>query len=80
LLNNSLGARFHPGPGTKYAGFGTFRARFVLAISSMPTFSTSCNLPRTGVNKAGTALPSLRLLALANRVVERRPYINNEGA
>jgi len=35
------GARFHPGSSTRYAGFGTFRARFVLAISSMPTFSTS---------------------------------------
>ena len=39
------------------------------------------SLPRTRLNKAGTAVPSLRLLALANRVVERRPpYINSEGA
>ena len=38
-------------------------------------------LPRTPVNKAGMAIPSLRLLKLANRVVERRPrYINSEGA
>jgi hypothetical protein len=39
------------------------------------------SLPRTRVNKAGMAIPSLRLLKLANRVVERRPrYIYSEGA
>ena len=32
------------------------------------------------VNKAGTALPSLRLLALANRVEGRPRYIDSEGA
>jgi len=38
-------------------------------------------LPHTRVNKAGTALPSLRVLALANRVVQKRPrYIDSEGA
>src|SRR5919112_2870263 len=30
-------------------------------------------LPRTPMNKAGTALPLLRVLALADRVVGRRP-------
>jgi hypothetical protein len=39
------------------------------------------SLPRTRANRAEMALPSLRLLALANRVVGRRPrYINSEGA
>jgi hypothetical protein len=31
------------------------------------------NLPRTLVNEAGTAVLSLRVLALANRVVKQRP-------
>jgi hypothetical protein len=39
-LKNPLGAPFHPRSGTKYADFGTSRARFVVAISSVPTFST----------------------------------------
>ena len=37
-------------------------------------------LPRTRMNKPGTAAPSLRLLALANKVVESSArYINSEG-
>src|SRR5215204_3983745 len=39
-LKNVLGARFDPRSDTKYAGFGAFGARFVVAIGSMPTFST----------------------------------------
>ena len=39
------------------------------------------HLPRTRVNKPGTAVPSLRLLARANKVVESSTrYINSEGA
>jgi len=39
------------------------------------------HLPRTRVNEAGTAVLSLHLLTLANRVVEQRPrYIDSEGA
>jgi hypothetical protein len=41
LLKNSLGTRFRPRSGTKHAGFGAFQARFVVAISSTPTFSTA---------------------------------------
>jgi hypothetical protein len=47
LLKNSLAVRFHPRSGTKQAGLGAFRARFVVAISSMATFSTGCLFPRT---------------------------------
>jgi hypothetical protein len=39
-LKNSLCARFHPRSGAKYAILGAFRAPFVVATSSMPTFST----------------------------------------
>jgi hypothetical protein len=42
LLKNSLGARIGPGVGTEYADLGAFRSRFVVAISSMSTFSTGC--------------------------------------
>jgi hypothetical protein len=38
LLKNALGARFHPRSETKYSEFGAFRARFVVVISSVPTF------------------------------------------
>jgi hypothetical protein len=41
LLKNTLGTRFRPRSGTKHAGFGAFEARFVVAISSTPTFSTA---------------------------------------
>jgi hypothetical protein len=41
LLKNALDARFHPISGIKDTDFGAFRAQFVVAISSMPTFSTS---------------------------------------
>ena len=51
VLKNSLGARFQSKPGTKCTDFGAPRARFVVAISSMPTFSTGWLLPRTRVNK-----------------------------
>jgi hypothetical protein len=40
LLKNSPAVRFHPRSGIKQAGLGAFRARFVVAISSMATFST----------------------------------------
>jgi hypothetical protein len=40
VLKNSLGARFHPESCTKYTDFWAFRARFGVAISSVPTFST----------------------------------------
>src|SRR5215211_6647748 len=47
LLKNSLYARFDLRSGTKLAVFGAFQARFVVAVSSMPTFSTgSCVLTR----------------------------------
>src|SRR5918999_239267 len=47
-----------------------------------PDLLRRCHLlPRTRANRAETALPSLRVLALANRVVEQRPrYIDSEGA
>jgi hypothetical protein len=32
LLKNSLDARLHPRSGTKFAGFGAFQARFLVAI------------------------------------------------
>ena len=51
LLKNSPYARFHPRLGTKYAVFGAFRARFVVAISSTPTFSTRCHLLGSRVNR-----------------------------
>jgi hypothetical protein len=41
LLKNSLYARFDPRSGTKQAAFGTFGDLFVVAFSSMPTFSTA---------------------------------------
>src|SRR3712207_6509508 len=40
LLKNSLGARSGVKAGTKDTDFGAFRAPQVVAISSMPTFST----------------------------------------
>jgi hypothetical protein len=52
VLKNSLRVRFHPRLGTKYADFGALLARFVVAMSSVLTFSTGCPLPRTRVNKA----------------------------
>jgi hypothetical protein len=45
LLKNTLCARFHPESGIKYADFGAFRVRFVVAFSSMPTFSTVIHGP-----------------------------------
>jgi hypothetical protein len=39
-LKNSLDARLHPSSGTKHAVLGASRAQFVVAFSSMPTFST----------------------------------------
>jgi hypothetical protein len=50
LLKNSLGTRFHHRSGTKHAGFGAFQARFVVAISSKPTFSTASHLVGNLVN------------------------------
>jgi hypothetical protein len=47
LLKNSLGARIGPSVGTEYADLGAFRSRFVVAISSMSTFSTGCRILRT---------------------------------
>ena len=66
VLKNSLGACFHPRSGTKYTGFGTFRAQFLVVISSMPTFSTGWLLPRRTVNKVmwmgrGLASPALKV-------------------
>jgi hypothetical protein len=40
LLQNSLGARCDPSSGTERTDFGAFGARFVVAVSPMPTFST----------------------------------------
>jgi hypothetical protein len=40
LLKNSLYARFRPRSGTKHTGFGALQARFLVVISSTPTFST----------------------------------------
>jgi hypothetical protein len=50
-LKNSLGTRFRPRSGTKHAGFEEFQARFVVAISSTPTFSTGSHLLGSSVNK-----------------------------
>jgi hypothetical protein len=50
VLKNSLGTRFRPGSATKHTGFGAFRARSLVDISSTPTFSTGSHLPRTQVN------------------------------
>jgi hypothetical protein len=47
LLKNSLGARIGPSVGTEYADLGAFRSRFVVAISSMSTFSTGWHVLRT---------------------------------
>jgi hypothetical protein len=47
LLKNLLGAHFYPKSGAKYAGFGVYRARFVVAIGSMTTFSTGWGLLRS---------------------------------
>jgi hypothetical protein len=44
VLKNSLGARFRPNARTKRADFGALGARFGIAISSIPTFSTRCGL------------------------------------
>ena len=41
LLKNFLYARFDLRSGTKHAVFGALRARFVVTLSSTPTFSTS---------------------------------------
>ena len=40
LLKPFLGTRFRPRLGTKCVGFGAFRARFVVASCSMPTYTT----------------------------------------
>ena|SRR5215211_4249698 len=40
VLKNSLRGSFHPRSGTKYADFGALRARFLVAMSSVPTFLT----------------------------------------
>src|SRR5215207_3083199 len=47
LLKNSLCARFHLRSGTKYADFGAFGTRFVVAFGSMPTFQ-QCSMARQG--------------------------------
>jgi hypothetical protein len=39
-FRNSYCASFHRGSGTERADFGKFRARFVVAICSLPIFST----------------------------------------
>jgi hypothetical protein len=39
-LKTTHGGRFHPISATKHVGFEAFGARFVVALSSMPTFST----------------------------------------
>jgi hypothetical protein len=44
VLKNSLGVSFHPKAGTRRTVFGALGARFVAAISSMPTFSTGCRV------------------------------------
>jgi len=49
LLKNSLCARFHPRLDTKYDDFGAFRARFAIATSPMPTFSTGWGLLRSSL-------------------------------
>ena len=36
--------------------------------------------PRTTMNKVGTALPSLRVLAVVDRVVGPAPILSSEGA
>ncbi len=54
MLKNSLGARFHPESGTKYTDLGTFRARFVVAIISVPTFSTRWGFFRTSPARGST--------------------------
>src|SRR5215217_5040209 len=66
LLKNSLGACFHPGFGAQTQRFRSFRARFVVAIGSMPPFSTGWHLPGTSVNRlaAGLVAPVTCLGAL----------------
>ena len=51
VLKNSPGARFRVKADTKRTRFGALGARFVVAISSTPTFSTGCHLLSTPVNK-----------------------------
>ena len=46
-MKNSLGACFGHISGTNRAGFGAFEARFVVVVSSMPTFSTGCSVLRS---------------------------------
>jgi hypothetical protein len=41
VLKNSFRVAFHPRLGTKYADFGAVRARFLVAMSSVPTFSVT---------------------------------------
>ena len=43
VLKNSLRVRFNPRLGTKYADSGALPARFVVAMSSVLTFSTGCD-------------------------------------
>jgi hypothetical protein len=47
VLKNSLRVRFHPRLGTKYADFGALLARFVVAMSSVLTFSTGWEILRS---------------------------------
>jgi len=54
-LKNSLYARFDLRSGTKLAVFGAFQARFVVAVSSMPTFSTGSQAEETDTVKVPRA-------------------------
>jgi len=46
LLKNSFDDRYLPRSRAKWAGFGAFGARFVVAIGPMPTFSTGWGILR----------------------------------
>jgi hypothetical protein len=65
-LKHSLPVRFRPRLGTKYTDFGALRAQSVVAMSSVPTFSTRWPLLRLrlGPSRNPAALIILnRLLA-----------------
>jgi hypothetical protein len=53
VLKKSLRVRIHPRLGTEYADFGALGARFVVAMSSVPTFSTGCFILRTSHQTSG---------------------------
>jgi hypothetical protein len=57
-LKNSLGARVQPTLGTKYAGFEAFGDRLVVAISSIPPFSTGWGV----LGSSGVEFLEVRLL------------------